>query len=94
MSNFIYDLSPTFTFGLLALSFLFKIYKRSVSTFVIIVVSASVVNLNHYGHQEYSSTIILISLAGLLIRAMVKPTNDSWIHSPYSGVEKRKRRRN
>jgi len=93
MSNFIYELSPTFTFGLLALIFIFKIYQRSISTFVIILVSTIVVNLNSYGYQEYSSSIILVSLAGLLVRAMVKPMNDNWIHFPYNGIEKRKKRK-
>jgi len=94
MSLFIYELSPAFIFGLLALTLIFKIYQRSVSTFVIILVSATVVNLNYYGYQEYSSIIILVSLAGLLIRAMVKPTNDNWIYFPYNGVDKREKRRN
>ena len=93
MSLFMYEFSPTFTFGLLALALIFKIYQRSISTFVIIIVTTAVVNLNYYGYQEYSSSIILVSLAGLLIRAMVKPTNDHLVHFPYHGVEKRKKRR-
>ena len=93
MSMFIYDFSPTFTLALLTLSFMFKIYRRSVSTFVIILVSAVVSNINHYGYQDYSSVIVLISLIFLMIRAMVKPTNDHWIHYPYHGIEKRKKRK-
>ena len=89
MSTFIYELSPTFTFGLLALIFIFKIYQRSISTFIIILVSAIVVNLNTYGYQEYSSSIVLFSLVGLLIRAMVKPMDDRLIHFPYCGKERR-----
>lgn len=93
MSIFIHELSPTFTFGLLALTLMFKIYQRSVSTFVIILVSTIVVNLNDHGYQEYSSSVILVSLTGLLIRAMVKPANDSWVHFPYCVEEKRKRKK-
>jgi len=93
MSMFIYELSPTFTLGLLALSFLFRVPQRSVSTFIIILTSSLVVNLNHNGHQEYSSLLILIALIFLLVRAMMKPANDKWICRPYHGKERRKRRK-
>lgn len=93
MGMFIYELSPTFTLGLLALSILFRVPQRSISTFVIILASSLVVNLNHNGYQEYSSPIILIALAFLLVRAMMKPANDKWICKPYHGKERRKRRK-
>lgn len=93
MSLFIYEFTPTFTLTLLALSFMFNIHHRSVSTFVIILVSAIVTNLDHYGYQEYSQLVIIISLAGLLIRAMTKPDNDRVFHPPYLGIEKRKKKR-
>jgi len=93
MSMFIYQFLPTFTLGLVALSILFKIPKRSVSTFVIIITSSMVVNLNYRGYVEYSSIVILLALTFLLVRAMMKPANDKWICRHYHGKERRKRRK-
>ena len=93
MSNFIYELSPTFTFGLLALAFMFRIYKRSISTFAIIAMSVVVINLNNSGYQDLSSVLIFFTLISLLIRASMKPETDSIVQKPFCGVEKRNKRR-
>lgn len=93
MSNFIYELSPTFTLGLVVLAFMFRIYKRSISTFVIIMLSAIVTNLNNLGYQDYSTTLVFLTIPMLLMRAIMKPETDSIIQKPFCGIEKRNKRR-
>ena len=87
--EFIYGLLPYFTLALLALALLFKIHKRSVSTFLTILASALVINLNRYGFGDSASLVLLIFLIVLLFRAILKPTNDTFLVKTYIGAERR-----
>lgn len=94
MSN---DLIVEFTMvlsgGFLALSMLFKIYKRSISTFSVFVAFAIVSNLLYYGYVELAMCALIISLVLLLLRAIMKDDNDTIFVKPYKGTEKRNKRR-
>ncbi len=50
MTSYLFDFMPFFTGGIMALSLLFRIYKRSIATFIIIISQTIVVNLIIYGY--------------------------------------------
>jgi hypothetical protein len=89
MTEFLINLSPYFTFGLIALSLLFKLHKRSVSTFITIVMSGVIVNMFYYGMSECATAIFIIFLIVIFFRAMIKPENDTFIVRKYRGEERR-----
>ena len=70
---------PTFAMGLLALIFLFKLYKRSISTTISIVTFAIASNLHFYGYINSCGEVLLAGMALLVIRGMLKPDDDKVI---------------
>lgn len=92
MISFLVDLIPYFSFGLLALAILFKIYRRSISAFIAILSNAIVVNLFFYGYFDIGILVLFASLLVIFFRAMIKPENDKFIVRPYHGLEKRHNR--
>jgi len=93
MSNYIYLLVPYFSMGMLALSILFKLYKRSISSFMTFMMIAVVSNAVYYGYVEIGLDILVVFMVFLMLRALNKPDNDTIYPKIYRGEEKRNRRR-
>lgn len=75
----IYEFFPMFSGGLIALSLLFKIHKRSVSTFIHIISQAVALHLVYCSEMEIAIILLLTTTSILLIRAMLKDDNDKLI---------------
>ncbi len=83
------DLVAVFTLSLLALALLFRVYKRSVSTFVIIL-ALSILEINaELRVCPYGDGLMVIILAALLLRVIAKEPHDKIFHMPYKGKERR-----
>lgn len=78
MTSYLFDFMPFFTGGIMALSLLFRIYKRSVATFIIIISQTIVVNLIIYGYVNEALLTMIFTIIILLIRAMAKSDNDKF----------------
>jgi len=78
MTSYVFDFMPLFTGGILALSLLFKIYKRSIATFIIILSQMIVVNLMMYGYIHEALLAMIVTTIILLIRAMAKSDTDKF----------------
>lgn len=89
MSEFIYTLVPSFSLGMVALSLIYKIHIRSVSTFITFVMVASVSNLILLGHIDCSMYVLVAFMVVLMYRAMQKDTVDRFIVTKYRGKERR-----
>lgn len=89
MSEFIYTLVPSFSLGMVALSLMYKIHIRSVSTFITFVMVASVSNLILLGHIDCSMYVLVAFMVVLMYRAMQKDTVDRFIVTKYRGKERR-----
>ncbi|MDQ7044716.1 MAG: hypothetical protein Q9M40_07115 [Sulfurimonas sp.] len=89
MSALFYQLIPTISLGLIALSFLFNIHKRSVSAFLTLMMVAISSNFIYYAYLDLAMLSILFFTIIIFIRAIVKPANDKWICRSYKGDEKR-----
>ena len=74
--EYLYSFFPLFSGGLVALSIMFKIHKRSVSTFIYLLSQASVLHLISYGYIEWAIVLTLITMFVLLLRAMMKEDSD------------------
>lgn len=80
MTSYALHFMPLFTGGILALSLLFKIYKRSVATFIIILSQMIVVNLIMYGYIHEAILTMIATTIILLIRAMAKSDKDKFFN--------------
>ena len=80
---------PYFLFTLFGLSLTTKIYKRSISTFIIIIGASVSSTFHYYEMYEYASLAVIITLGVIFIRAMLKADIDTFIVRTYSGKEKR-----
>jgi|GEM_PF-3742534 len=89
MTEFMINLSPYFTLGLIALSLLFKLHKRSVSTFITIVMAGVIVNMFYYGMSECAVMMFILFLVVIFFRAMIKPETDTFFIKVYKGEERR-----
>jgi len=78
MTTYLYDFIPFFVGGIVALLLLFRIYKRSVTTFVYIVSQTVVINLIIYGYIDEALIVMLLTMVILLVRAMTKSDNDKF----------------
>jgi len=78
MTYYVFDFMPFFTGGIMALSLLFRIYKRSIATFIIIISQMIVVNLITYGYVYEASITMILTTSILLVRAMAKSDNDKF----------------
>lgn len=92
MSPILFQFLPVFGFGLFALALLFKIYKRSKSTFISISGFALIANLIFYGCFNSAVIIAIIAVTFQLVRAMPKDAIDVWFTLPCSNCENHKRR--
>jgi len=79
MNMQLYELIPFFSLGLFALAFRYKIYKRSVSTFLTIIMVALSSNLVYYGYINSAIVFTLMIVTILLYRAIIKPTDDTFL---------------
>ena len=78
MTYFMYSFTPILAFALLSGLITFKIYKRSISTSVIVVTYCIASTLFFFG---YVGSAMLISTAAILIlyaRAITRAENDTW----------------
>ena len=78
MSEFL----PTFSFALLALSLMFKLYSRSVSAFVAIALFTICSNLFHYGFGTIAEPIACLGMLLIMTRAMLKEEGDKALINP------------
>ena len=83
----IYLFFPMFANGMVALSFLFKLYKRSISSFIMYIAIALTSNIMYAGHIEIGLLVMIIVMIAVMVRAMTKCDADSLFTS------KNKRRR-
>lgn len=90
--EFLYFLVPMLSAILLVLSYFFKFYKRSVSTFLSLHMVALSSNAIYFYYFKFSMLIILFFMLVMFVRAMTKDKNDKWFRLPYDGVEKRNSR--
>ena len=76
MSIYLYMLIPYMSIGILALSIKFKIYNRSVATFMSFVSIAVTSNCFYYGYIEIGiiATVVYIGIA--MARAICKPSTN------------------
>lgn len=89
MSEFIYTLIPSFSLGMVALSLMYKIHIRSVSTFITFIMVATVSNLILVGHIDCAMYMLVAFMVILMYRAMQKDTVDRFIVTKYKGAERR-----
>lgn len=81
MTSYLYEFIPFFTGGIVALSLLFKIYKRSITTFIYIISQQIVINLFIYGYMDEALIVMLLTMVTLLVRAMAKSDNDKFFNA-------------
>lgn len=89
MSEFIFTLVPTFSLGMVALSLIYKIHKRSVSAFITFVMVASVSNLIMIGSIECAMYVLIAFMVVIMYRAMQKDASDNFMVNKYRGKERR-----
>ena len=89
MSPFLYQAVPFISAVLFLLMFQWKIWKRSISSFVAVSGLMLISNLMHFGYIDMGFIFILLTIVLLLLRAMTKPENDKLIYSSYQGKERR-----
>jgi len=89
MSEFIYTLVPSFSLGMVALSLIYKIHVRSVSTFITFIMVATVSNLILAGYIDCSMYVLVGFMVVLMYRAMQKDAVDSFMVTKYNGTERR-----
>ena len=92
MNQYLYLLLPYFSLGMVALSFQFRLHKRSVSTFMAFVMIAFTSNAIHYGYVELGLIAVIVYMVAVMVRAIAKPANDTIIPKIYRGCEKRNKR--
>ena len=89
MSEFIYTLVPSFSLGMVALSLMYKIHIRSVSTFITFIMVATVSNLILLGHIDCAMYMLVGFMVVLMYRAMQKDAVDSFMVTKYRDKERR-----
>jgi len=94
MSQELYTLIPMISLAMVFFSFSMKIYKRSISSFISILMISISSNLAYYGYIDLASMAVLIFMVVMFYRAMVKPENDSFFIHRYNGEERRNVRTN
>lgn len=80
MSPILYHFTPVLLGAIFVLSIKFKIYKRSVSTFITLFALALSATLMHFGMFDQAIIVILITAVVLLYRAMTKDQTDVLVH--------------
>ena len=83
----IYTLVPIFSTGMLAFILLFKLYKRSVSATLTILIMAIVMNLAKEGYLDYAGLVAMTGTLAIACRGMMKPETDSWFVSGCAGCK-------
>ena len=78
-------IAPVFSTGILALALLFRVHKRSISTFIIFIIIAIMSNAIKYGYIETALATLMLGQFFLLVRAMLKPSNDKVFYKPQEG---------
>jgi len=76
MSTVLYDFIPTASLALVALLLLYRIHRRSVSTFVSVSGISVALNLAHYGYLDAAAGVALLTMILLVYRAMLRPPTD------------------
>jgi len=90
MTQTLYTLVPMLSLVMFVMSFTMRIYRRSVSSFITILMVAISSNAMYYGYIEFGLISIVLLMIIMFYRAVVKPANDSFIIHKYNGEDRRK----
>lgn len=83
MQEHLYLFFPMFANGMVALSLMFKLYRRSVSTLMMFLAVAISSNLMYYGFIDEGILSMLVFMVVTLARAMAKSSSDRFFHHRY-----------
>lgn len=74
--EYIYQFFPMFANGMVALSLLFRLYKRSISAFITFIAIAMTTNIIYAGRIEYALILLMLFMIIIMARAMTKSDAD------------------
>ena len=89
MMLFMYVLAPILGFALLGGIIKFKLYKKSVSTSVIVASYTIAATLFYFGMQGLALFLITASVITLYFRALGREDNDTFTTNRFTGKERR-----
>lgn len=89
----LYHLIPALSLGLAVLSIIYKLHRRSVSSFLTIIMVALSSNAIYYGLFSLSMIVVFVFTMVIFMRGIMKADNDKFSIDMYSGKEKRNIRR-
>jgi len=92
MSVGLYTFVPILANAMFVLSLLMKVYRRSISSFIAIMMFFISSNLAYYGFATHSIVAICFFMIVMFIRSVSKPENDTFIVKKYNGHERRNRK--
>lgn len=86
MSTYMYMLVPYMSLGILAIAIRFKLHKRSVTTFMSLVMIAVTSISFYYGYIEFGICTTVVYIAVAMLRAMCKPQTDRFFTDSHCSV--------
>ena len=84
-----YVLAPILGFALLGGIIKFKLYRKSVSTSIIVITYTAASTLFYFGMQGLALLLITISVVALYFRALGREDNDTLTTNRFTGKERR-----
>jgi len=79
MTITLYTLVPMLSIVLFTMSLTMKIYKRSVSSFITIIMVAVASNSMYYGYINFGLVTIVVLMVVMFLRAVTKADTDSFL---------------